>query len=77
MAIIENGKTYFVKKEQYGKIDVDGKLLMPIKPDPTFEETNGEPEIGCCVRVVYNKTLRSPEVQIIKRVSNESQIIYG
>jgi hypothetical protein len=74
---LEVNHTYFLKVEEYGKVIVDGKMLAPIKRDPDFEETHGEPEIGCCVRAVFDKKLGTPRIEVIKRVAKESQIIYG
>jgi hypothetical protein len=66
-----------VKCEDYGKIVVDGKMLMPIKKDPEFENNTGEPEFGAVIKAIYDKKLQTQTIQILKRVSKESQVIYG
>jgi hypothetical protein len=76
-AKIDSGKTYYVSRGEYGKIVVDGKMLMPLKPDANKEWPEGEQEIGCVVRAVFDGKLGTPKVEIIKRVSRESQIVYG
>jgi hypothetical protein len=50
---------------------------MPLKPDPNYEEEHGEPEIGACVKPVFDKKSNSIVLQVIKRVARENQIVYG
>ena len=73
---MEIGKSYFVRRTDYGKIIVDGTMLAPIKPDPEFEEKYAEPEIGACVKPLYDRKLNAVRLHIIKRVARENQIVY-
>lgn len=75
---MEAGKTYYLTLEQYSKIIVDGHALPPLKKDPNFEDKNpGEKEIGCCVRVVFDRSINMPRLEVIKRCASEKDVIYG